>query len=221
MLRTSPRLIPAVVAALLLLPHAEARAQEVVQSGQIFTGVIQGNRSFRLPVVLAGYSGQQPLTAVEVTFDVRMSGEYTMQPTPVPPNGIVAAQSTTALSLGQLALGDTEIDFAPIPWVFPVQFPLNILWALDDSSMTRLTKEAALANFESTDPVLVQADIDISTLVSPAGWADPHLAGVFVTWEVRYLVTPPAVDRPAPLPGAGGTSDHEEEPVPHRRSTSA
>ena len=134
---------------LLLLGTVGAQSGEIVQTGSIFTGVIQGNRTFQVPIAVTGYSGEQELAAVEVRIDVRMSGEYTIQPTPLPPNGIVAAHSTTTLTLGQDVLGNVEIDFAPIPWVFPVAFPLNILWALDGSDLETLTDESSLAAFES------------------------------------------------------------------------
>lgn len=204
-MRTSPlRWIAAAATALVLSVSAAAQRGQIVQSGQVFTGVIQGNRTFQFPIDIAGYTGEQELLAVEVTVDARMSGEYTIQPTAVPPNGIVAAHSTTTLSLGPDALGKIDIDFAPLPWVFPVNFPLNILWALDARDREVVRDAPGLSLFETNGSVSLLATVDITTLVMPKNWANPHLAGVFATWTVRYRFGPPASDTGEPIPAPRG-----------------
>lgn len=186
MLTSSLRWPAAALASLLLLSPATAQ-NEIVQSGSVFTGVIEGNASFEFPITLDGYAEKPKLQAVEVTLVVRMSGEYTILPTPVPPNGIVEAHSTTTFTIDKTALGKASISFTPIPWVFPVTFPLNVLWALDETSNESFTDKSTLRSFTSRRPVTMTANVDISTLVKPKGWADPHVAGVFATWEVRYV----------------------------------
>ena len=187
MLNVSLRWPSAVFASLLLLGTAAAQGGEIVQTGSVFTGVIQGNRSFEIPIELDGYSGRAKLLSVEVSIDVRMSGEYTIQPTPVSPNGIVEAHSSTLFTLGKTDLAKVNLAFTPIPWVFPVNFPLNILWIQDGSNSNSFTDKATLRDFKSRRPITMTADIDIDTLVKPTGWADPHLAGVFATWTVKYV----------------------------------
>lgn len=168
-------------------PPTAAAGGTLVQTGFVFTGVFEGSRGFQLPVTLDGFSPSQgKLRSVTVQIDVRMSGEYTIQPTPVPPNGTVESHSTTALVLGSKSLASAHIDFAPIPWIYPVSFPLNVLWALDASDGASFTDKQTLRAFTGNKPVKLTAAIDVTAKVSPKGWASPHLQGVFVTWEVRY-----------------------------------
>jgi hypothetical protein len=166
---------------------ALAAAGTIVQSGFVFTGVFEGNRSFDLPVTLDGFAPKQgKLQSVEIELDVRMSGEYTIQPTPVPPNGTVESHSTTALELGGKSLASASIDFAPIPWIYPVNFPLNVLWALDENASGSFSDKQTLRAFTGNKPVRLTAAIDVTAKVVPAGWASPHLQGVIATWPVRY-----------------------------------
>lgn len=168
-------------------PAAAAAGGTIVQTGTVFTGVFEGSRSFDLPLTLDGFApGQGKLQSVEVLLDARMSGEYTILPTPVPPNGTVESHSTTSLVLGSKSLVAVKIDFAPIPWIYPVTFPLNVLWALDGSDAGTFTDKQTLRAFTGNKPVKLNAAIDVSAKVAPAGWASPHVQGVLATWEVRY-----------------------------------
>ena len=177
--------------------HHDARAQstpenvpaggQVVQSGLFFTGVVASSQTFDIPIRIHGFAQEGArLTAIEVQFDVRMSGEYTIQPTMVPPNGIVEAHSVTTLSLGTLELGATSLDFMPLPWMFPVNFPLNILWAQDGSDLRRFTGDDTRRLFRTARPLTMNARIDLDMLVQPKNWAT-HVAGVFGTWRVTYV----------------------------------
>lgn len=171
-------------------PAALVAGGEIVQSGTVFTGVsgTQGKRSYVFPITLNGFApGQGTLTSVEVELVVRMSGEYTIQPSVKPPNGIVEAHSTTRFKSGLSTLTSVQLDFTPIPWVFPVSFPLNILWAKDGQAASVFTNGATFNSFKSSSPITRTITVDMLSLVSPTGWANPHLSGVLATWEVKYV----------------------------------
>ena len=171
-------------------PAALVAGGEIVQSGTVFTGVSgsQGKRSYVFPITLNGFApGQGTLTSVEVELVVRMSGEYTIQPSVKPPNGIVEAHSTTRFKSGLTTLASVQLDFAPIPWVVPVNFPLNILWAKDGTAANVFTSGSTFNSFKSSGTLSRTITVDMLSSVSPPGWANPHLSGVLATWEVKYV----------------------------------
>lgn len=181
---------PAPARSPLPIPAAALAGGEIVQSGTVFTGVsgTQGKRKFTFPITMNGFApGQGTLRSVQVSLDVRMSGEYTIRPTSKSPNGIVEAHSTTRFVSGLQTQASVQLDFTPIPWVFPVNFPLNILWAKDGENARVFTDTGTLNSFRSSGPISRSIVVDMLSLVSPPGWANPHLSGVLATWEVRYV----------------------------------